>query len=125
MFLRRYGLVGLLFVVIAGFGAFVGGLWLAAWLLNSPAAPVLSAQEQDFSTIVKQTCEDTMLRVDCKCFWSRSKSAYTDTNLMALMMALTEREQWGPAITRGRMDKIAGPEATRTIGRALYDCVQM
>lgn len=122
---RRYGVLGVLLVGLGGLGTFAGSLLLTAWILHSPAHTPLTEQEENFRQIVMKTCEDTMLHVDCKCFWKASKTAYDDTNIMALMTALSERIQWGPAITRGRMENIAGPQATRLIGRALYDCVQM
>jgi hypothetical protein len=125
LFWRRYGFFGVLLVILGGIGTFAGSLLLTAWILHTPASTPLTEQEQDFRQLVIKTCEDTMLHVDCKCFWRDSKAAYDETNIMALMTALTERVQWGPAITRGRMENIAGPDATRLIGRALYNCVQM
>jgi hypothetical protein len=113
LFWRRYGFFGVLLVILGGIGTFAGSLLLTAWILHTPASTPLTEQEQDFRQLVIKTCEDTMLHVDCKCFWRDSKAA------------LTERVQWGPAITRGRMENIAGPDATRLIGRALYNCVQM
>lgn len=122
LFWRRYGAFGVLGVALLAVAAFVGGLWLTALLLRSAST---SSQMEDvgaMEALVLQTCRESMDKVDCECFWDRSQDAYTDATVAPMMQALTERDRWGPLITRGRLERVGGSEASSLIGRALYDC---
>jgi len=125
LFWRRYRWLVVVGAGLAGVLAFVGGLWLTALLLAGGGHSDRIAAAEDFSPAVMQTCQESMQRVSCGCFWDRSQSVYTAENISGILQALVEREQWGPAITRARLVRAAGEDGARVIGRALYDCVQM
>jgi hypothetical protein len=70
-------------------------------------------------------CERGLARLDCACFWSRAAQAFSAGTVDAILTTLAEREQYGPMITRGRLEQVSGEANTRLIGRALYDCVDL
>lgn len=125
LFLRRYGWLGVFGITVGSLAIFIGSLWVTAFLLNSASHYPIASGGDDLAPIVLQTCQESMPRVNCGCFWEKSKATFTEANTANILQALIEREQWGPAITRARLVRVAGEDAARDIGRALYDCVQM
>ena len=110
--------------------AHLGGLAAALALLalagcDDSAVEGAVAPGDDLSPVVISFCRNTLERMDCACFWEKSSHAFNAGNVEAIMSALAERHQYGPMITRGRLEKVAGEEETRRIGRALYDCVDL
>jgi len=83
------------------------------------------APGDDLAPVVLAFCRDSMARMDCDCFWRAAAPAFNAGNVNAILTALAERDQYGPMITRGRLEKVAGEEETRRLGRALYDCVDL
>ncbi len=108
----------------------LGGI-VALLCLLMPAGCDESAVEgtvspgSDLAPVVMAFCRDTLERMDCDCFWRQSAPAFNAGNVEAILAALAERHQYGPMITRGRLEKVAGEEETRRLGRALYDCVDL
>lgn len=78
----------------------------------------------DYQARVMAVCQETLGRIDCDCFWDKAQSAFTKANVDGILATLIEREAMGHAITRVRLEKVAGPENSGTLGRALFDCVK-
>lgn len=83
------------------------------------------AAGRDLRPRVVGFCETHMARLDCDCFWEEAAPAFNAGNVGPILAALGERDQYGPMLTRGRLERFAGEEETRRIGRALYDCVDL
>ncbi len=91
---------------------------------NPPGAEGTVAPGADYQPRVMAVCQETLGRIDCGCFWDKAQPAFTKANVDGILAALIEREALGHAITRVRLEKVAGPENSRVLGRALFDCVK-
>jgi hypothetical protein len=96
---------------------------LAACDDGGASGPV--ARGSDYSARVVDACSRTMRSIDCGCFWEAAEPAFTAASVEPILQALAEREKWGPAITRARLEKVVGKDSYRTISQALYSCVQL
>lgn len=83
------------------------------------------AQGGDLGPTVIAFCRANMSSTDCSCFWTRAAPAFNAGNVGPILAALAERDRVGPMLTRGRLERFAGEDETRRIGRALYDCVDI
>lgn len=91
---------------------------------DTPGAEGTVAPGADYQPRVMTVCRETLVRIDCGCFWDKAQAAFTKANVDGILAALIERETLGHAITRVRLEKVAGPEGSRVLGRALFDCVK-
>ncbi|MFA7429044.1 MAG: hypothetical protein WCZ23_02690 [Rhodospirillaceae bacterium] len=91
---------------------------------ESPGAAGSIAPGAEYQDRVLAACQKSLLRLDCGCFWDKAQPALTKANVDPILAALRERETYGNAITRSRLEKVAGQENSRIIGRALFDCVK-
>lgn len=83
------------------------------------------APDNEMETRVVEFCRAKLVRLDCVCFWEQAAPAFNAGNVAPILSALAERDQYGPMLTRGRLERFVGEEETRRIGRALYDCVDL
>lgn len=121
--LKSYGWLGVILGSLVGAMLFIGALWGAANALRTHH--VLPSSADDPRPQVLRLCTEKMPRMNCTCLWDKAGSVFTTDNTAAILQVLSEREQFGPALTRGRLETVAGEDATRQLGRALYDCVRM
>lgn len=91
---------------------------------DKPGAEGTVTPAADYEARVLSVCAESLGRVDCDCFWNKSKPAFTKANVNGILATLVERDTYGPAITRARLEQTAGQDGARTIGRALFDCAK-
>jgi hypothetical protein len=91
---------------------------------DTPGAEGTISPAADYEDRVLAVCKDTLVRTDCACFWDKARPAFTKANVNGILAALIERETYGNAITRVRLEKAAGAENASLLGRALFDCVK-
>lgn len=108
-------------------GSLVIGALLTGLLAGCDAPPGAEgtiAPGDPYAERVRAACEQSLTRTDCTCFWTKAQPAFTRANVDGILQALAERDTYGPAITRARLEQVAGKEGNSIIGRALFDCTR-